>query len=187
MSVVVIDPPASFLDLAVVKGHLKVDGDAENVTIQLYAAAACAHIDGPSAALGRSIGPQKLELQVFDLACDVVALPGRPVRSIESVKVNDAAGVEQTIDPAGYQLEQGSTSPRLRFKSSAAIPSGICEANPVRVTYLAGYEADKIPKPLVVGALLLAGELYARKDLSGEIKLEGAAEILVGPYRVWEA
>lgn len=187
MSVVVIDPPASFLDLAVVKGHLKVDGDSEDAVIQLYAAAACALIDGPNSAIGRSFGRQKLELQVTDLGCDVVSLPGRPVQSIESVKVKDASGADLVLDPSTYQLERGQTQPRLRFKSTATIPATMGEANPVRVTFIAGYEDDERPKAVVVAALLLAGELYARKDPSAEIKIAGPAETLLSPFRVWEA
>lgn len=187
MSVVVIDPPASFLDLAVVKGHLKVDGDAENATIQLYADAACALIDGPNGAIGRSIGSQKLELRLAELCGDVVVLPGRPVRSIESVKVMADDGDDLALDPATYQLEDGGAQPRLRFKSTAAIPATMGAANPVRVTYLAGYEDAKRPKALYVAALLLAGELYARKDPSAEIKIAGPAETLLSPFRVWEA
>lgn len=186
MSVVVIDPPASFLDLDVVKGHLRVEGGAEDATITLYAAAACGHLDGPDGALGRCIGQQKLELHLSNLGCGVIELQGRPVRSVESVKFKDGDGVEQTLAAEVYQLENGAARPVVRFHDLAWAVA-IDEANPVRVTYLAGYESGRIPKPLEIGALMLAGELYARRDLGGEIKLEGAVEALIAPYRVWES
>lgn len=131
MTVIVITHPEPLVSLDDAKDHLRVTENDEDGLIEGYIAAASAWIDGPAGWLGRSIGLQTLELRsnVFS-GCE--RLPYGPIISIASVKYIDAQGVEQTVDPAQYEVIDGG----LAVKSGSAWPSHRGDVEGVRVRYL---------------------------------------------------
>ena len=103
MSVVVVMPPEPDIDLAVVKNHCRVDGNEDDAMLEIYIAAACSHIDGPSGQLGRCIWPQTLAYRT-DAFGDGLALPYGPVQSVQDVSYVDAEGLAQTVSGGDYVL-----------------------------------------------------------------------------------
>lgn len=179
MSVVVVTPPAPLVERDLAKKHLRVDGVAEDTLIDLYIAAACGHIDGPGAYLGRAVGEQTLEwsLDQFPL-CGGMALPVSPTLAVVSVKYIDAVGVEQTLDPADYRLVDGVVLRAL----GGSFPSTPMDFGGVRVRWTAGYAAT--PPAIAAAVLLITGDLYKNREFVPT--LSNTVENLLRPYRVLE-
>lgn len=156
MTVVVITPPQPLVSIDDAKDHLRVTDDDENGVIEGYIAAASAWIDGPAGWLGRSIGEQTLEVRSNVFAgCE--PLPYGPAASIASVKYIDPQGVEQTIDPAHYEIIAGNLAPASGF----AWPSHRGDAESVRVQYVAG--STTIPPQVRQAVLLLVGQWFRHR------------------------
>lgn len=156
MSVLVITPPEPLVSLPDAKAHLRVTESDEDGLIESYIAAASAWIDGPAGWLGRSIGLQTLELRTNVFAsCD--RLPYGPVISITSVKYVDAQGVEQTVDPAHYEVVEDG----LAAASGFSWPSHRGDAEGVRVRYVAG-EPGFAPQ-VRQAVLLLVGQWFRNR------------------------
>lgn len=86
---------------------------------------------------------QKLMTQTWEFVFDYfpgdeVRLPFRPVQSIVSVKYDDTAGTEQTIDADDYYLDDASFDAWV-FPIDGW-PTGLLDAvNAVRIQFVAGY------------------------------------------------
>lgn len=194
MIATVITPPEPLVSLERAKQHLHVEHDDADDLIELYIAAASAHIDGPFGWLGRAIGLQTLEARFDRFGCDLVRLPYGPLISIVSVIYDDSDGVAQTLDAASYSLDQygalvayDSSWPTARLRSSS-----------VRVRYLAGYVVDAgasplvaaVPKPVEAAVLLMVGDLWANRETvsdptPGKVAMSTTVENLLGPFRIW--
>lgn len=184
MSVVVVTPPApeAWLDLELVKAHLREEDDNNDDLIDAYITAACGHIDGPAGILNRAIWPQTLELRQ-NVFCGPIRLPYGPVTSVLSVKYVDQSGVEQTMDSSGYVLVGNS----LTLGYGASWPTHRGDAEGVRIRYEAGY--DTLPTSIHQALLLLIGHWYANRETvvlgSTAIELPMATEALLQPFRNW--
>lgn len=185
MQVVVVTPPARVLVLDLLKRHLRVDGDDDDLLIQAYADAAQSHIDGPDGWLGRSIGVQTLEARRSGFGCDLIVLPCGPVTSIVSVLYDDPDGVEQTLAPSAYVAD-----PRgLLRAGDDPWPSARLAHASVRIRYTAGYAIT--PPAIKAALMLMAGDLYANREtgvvgtVSVDVKMSTTVENLLAPYRVW--
>lgn len=186
MSVAVLEPPEAFLDLDVVKKHLRVEGSGEDDLIGAYVAAVCAHLDGVSGWLGRAIGDQLLELRLAEFCGPEIRLPYRPVQDVIAIDYTDAHGAEQVVPLEDYWLD----GHVVRLVAGKSWPSTDSAANPVRVQYRAGYIEP--PKAVVVAGLMLVGDLYANRETTAvgggavQLNMGASAEALLSPYRVWE-
>lgn len=161
--VTVIEPPAPWLDIDLAKRQLKVEHTAEDDLIQAYIDAALATLDGPGSWLGRAIGPQTLELAVFDATDAVLALPYPPVIEVLSVSYDDVAGDTQALDAAAWLYRRGSVQ---------AVAGFWPEFGELRVRYRAGYEppegdAQEEPSAIKrcrVAAMMMVADLYHRRE-----------------------
>lgn len=187
MRVVVITEPPVVLTLDDAKEHLSVDADDthDDDKIKAYVAAATAHVDGPAGWLGRSLGKQTLELRLCGFST-WINLPYGPVLSVASIKYDDANGTEQTLDPALYFELGGSICPA----ANAAWPAVRPGPESVRVQYDAGYEAGKVPTPIIQAIKLMVGDFYrftesATMGAVNAVPMSATVERLLAPYRVW--
>lgn len=186
MAVVTITPPDSLVGSVLAKQHLRVDFDDDDTLIEVYVAAASAHIDGVGAYLGRAVGRQTLEWDVgsFDAIpggctfADPAPLPYGPASSIVSITFRDSSGGDQTLAEDLYDLAAGG----LIFNSEAR-PIG----ESVRIRYVVGMAVT--PKPIVAAVLLMVGDLYANREtvvvgsIAGSIPVSTTVENLLRPYR----
>ena len=209
MSLVVITPPASFVELERAKLHLRVDDGSEDDLIQGYIDAACASLDGPQGSLQRAIGQQTLELRLdgFDAAdwrvgggyawsggwsaarwaswpFARIKLPCPPLLEVFSITFEDGIGVDQVLAPTGWQVDDSGVEPAF----GASWPAGRIAADAVRIQYRAGYETP--PAPLVHAILLMVGDAYLNRE-SQLIGTRAAAvqnpavDRLLGPFQVY--
>lgn len=80
----------------------------------------------------RSVNP-------FERGSEIV-LPRPPVTSVTSIKYDDVAGDEQTVDAGDYVTDLVSEPARVKPSPTAAWPATQTGAyNTVRITYVAGY------------------------------------------------
>lgn len=183
MTVTVVVPPAPIITLDEAKAHLRVEGTEDDDYITGLIAAATAWIDGPGGWLGRALGEQTLELRTRCFSRSVLDLPYPPIISVESVKYLDSSGVEQTIDPALYEV--GLSGVTAAYGTSWPTARSVEEA--VRVRYVAGY-ADGVPASIRHALLMLVAEFYARREATSADKPERlpfGVEALLAPHKIW--
>lgn len=184
-TVTVIERPATFVSLDLVKAHVRVDVGDEDALLTLYAAAACASLDGPFGWLGRALGPQTLELREarFDredwrrgpgwawdgVWCGEgwrrwpfarrVPLPYPELIAVESVAFELSDGTETTLSPSGWRVEGDAVV------DAAPEPWG---AEAVRVRYRAGFadaQGDPaVPAAVQAAVLMITAALYANRE-----------------------
>ena len=196
-------PVAEPLTLAEVKAHLRVDHNDEDDLILIYMLAAREWMEGPSGYLGRALAEQTWELTIDGFPSDnsEIKIPLPPLRNIESVKYDDSAGVEQTLDPTLYFVDTANEPGWLVTLDGVPWPTTMAGVNTVRIRFLAGYQstansppdspsdiAANIPFPIRAAMLLIIGTLYENREqiVVGTIaaKLPFAAETLLQGYRV---
>jgi hypothetical protein len=130
-------------------------------------------------------------------ALEELELPIAPIQSVLSVKYVDANGVERTLDPALYQVDRESWTPRLRPASGKAWPVTQWGAmGAVKIRVLAGYPGitaessggssgssssdgsiaePQVPTPIQQAVLLTVSDWYGRRGLGsaiGDVKSE---------------
>jgi uncharacterized phiE125 gp8 family phage protein len=185
MRVVVVTPPAPVVSWQEADHHLRLYGDEDQKTyVEALIAAATAHIDGPEGWLGRCIGVQTLEARLDNFDCGSIRLPYPPVIDVVSVGYVDAAGVVQTVDPAGYELA-GALVPVF----DAAWPTPRLQREAVRIRYRAGYETT--PAPIKAAILLMVQDLFSNRGSvvassnATAVPMSTTVEALLQPYRVY--
>jgi uncharacterized phiE125 gp8 family phage protein len=194
MRVLVITPPAPVVSLDEVKAHCRVDDSDEDALLEVFAAAATSHIDGPDGWLGRALGAQVLEARC-DVACGgTIRLPFPPVIELVSVSYLDAAGVEQMADLADVEL----MGRDLVATGSWPWAGGSSRREAVRIRYRAGYPVDDsgdsprstLPASIRAAILLMTDDLYRNRGTVSPgtvtaVPMSTTVENLLAPHRVY--
>lgn len=114
---------------------------------------------------------KKLMSQTWELVLDnfgtgtEIKLPVVPVQSITSVKYDDSAGVEQTVTPEDYYLDNANVDEAWLFPVAAWPADLLAAVNTVRIRYVAGYaSSDLIPRSVRAAVFLKIEELYEGTD-----------------------
>jgi uncharacterized phiE125 gp8 family phage protein len=196
----VVTAPAAIVSYEEAVARLRLSGSAdEKEDVEAMIAAATGNIDGPQGWLGRSIGPQTLEVDFDgfdDLAND---LPFGPVIAIDAVSYLDAAGVRHDIAAAGYELLGDRLVPAIGSSWPASTYWATDGRAATRVRYRAGYVVDSaanplvaaIPAPIKAAVLLMVGDLYANRDTTSgntaavAVPMSVTVETLLSPFRKW--
>ncbi|MDF2994673.1 MAG: phage gp6-like head-tail connector protein [Xanthobacteraceae bacterium] len=176
--------PVVTLDEA--KARLHIDHVHDDLRIRGLIEEATAFVaDQASVVLGSST----LELGLAGWSPEV-AIPAKPVRTIVNVRYIDAAGIEQTVNPANYYslpTDQGATLYLLSTFTRPTLRSERKDA--VRIRFQCGYAADDenpnfaLPPQARTAILLLVGSWYltAEDHITGTIVSElpiGVARLL---------
>jgi uncharacterized phiE125 gp8 family phage protein len=153
--VLVTPPAAPPVTLDEAKSQLDITYTDKDALITGLINAAVSHLDGWTGILGRALLPQTWR-QDFDAFERSLRLLLFPVRSITSVKYDDAGNVEQTVAPANYDLREDELGPYVQFKDGFSFPDIRQDKPAVRVTYIAGYaDAHAVPAAIKQAMLLL--------------------------------
>jgi uncharacterized phiE125 gp8 family phage protein len=184
---ILITAPASPpITLEMAKQHLRVSDSEEDVLIQAYIEAATAHLDGWSGILGRALVTQTWR-QDFASFSPALPLPLHPAQTITSVTYIDAAGDQQTVPAADYDLVADSMGGSVMLKPGRAWPATGQALRPVSVTYVAGLPAAEVPAPIRSAILLMVGDLYANRETTASsaarIPMAATVEALIAPWR----
>lgn len=144
MRVVVIDRPQPIIDADGVRSRLGI-GDSDDALNPLIRAV-CAEIEPPSW-LECAFGRQTLEMRTGWFAehwggCEL-RLRYPPFAEMVGVKYVDGNGVEQTLDPSGYEVVGGGADfARLVLPYGRSWPATRLGPESVRIRYKAGYAPD---------------------------------------------
>lgn len=129
--------------------------------------------------LGRALAPRTLELGAATFPSVAYStppgaafvLPMGPVQSIESVKYLDSDGVEQTVDPSVYEIDEFGDADMLLLAYGQTWPAPRATDGRVRVRYVAGHGAANdspslypLPSLARSAILLMLGHLYENRE-----------------------
>lgn len=100
--------------------------------------------------------------------CDTIRVPRPPLQSVSWVKYYDAAGVQQTLDPAKYHVAPAGEPGRIVLKSESVWPE-VQDGRPeaVEVQFVAGYGAASAV-PAAAKAAILVVMAAARENPAGD-------------------
>lgn len=178
---IVVVPPEPVVTPADVPG----DHAADDVTVAALIAAATAEIDGPAGWLGRSIGPQTIELLTDDFwpGDGRLFLPYPPIIEIVSLIYVDENDVEQTVSAADYALAGQRLYPKSTFSAPAIGP----DHEGVRLRYRAGYDGaingspagttGEVPAPIKEWIKLRAAQLIGLRDADPLVRSETTVDL----------
>lgn len=191
MNLRLVTPPAEEpVTLAQAKLHLRIITALDQTEPSEDDAYVSALITAARQAAENSLN-RPVALATYELRGDAfdVPLPVSPVAALTSVTYVDAAGVVQTVDPAGYELAGTVDAPVLRVAYGGAWPSGVRgQDDDVRIQFTAGWSTADLPKPIYQAILLTIGHLYENREDSTALNLSElpmGSRYLLTPYRIW--
>lgn len=180
-----ITPPTlEPIDLDQAKMHLRVDGYAEDDYIESLIMAARMQCESITQ---RAIMPQTWEYSDDDFD-EELPLAYPPLISVTSVKYLDAFGVDQTLNPALYVVDDYEEPACIERAFQVTWPVVRDTPNSVKVRYTAGYaNAAAVPAPIKQWILLAIGDMYAVRERSADrpAVTQGFADGLLDAYRIY--
>lgn len=148
--------------VAEAKARIVLDHGDDDAVMAGLVAAATDFLDGPRGLLGRCIVTQTWEERFEGFPCygEPLELAVSPLASLTSVKYFDSDGVEQTLDPAGYEVMDNGDTPIVHaFDGWPATDRR--RTFPVTVRTVCGFgAAANAPASLKEAIILHAGALY---------------------------
>jgi uncharacterized phiE125 gp8 family phage protein len=118
------------LNLVEAKTFLRVDSDADDTLISALISAAREYAEHYTQT---TLASAVYELALDAFPVDAIELPNAQAVEVESVKYTDAAGAEQTLDPAAYVLSDYGMTPFIYPVQSW--PPTAPTRNAVRIRY----------------------------------------------------
>ncbi len=180
MPLKLITPPAfEPVALAEAKAQCNVDlaFTDDDALLSSMIAAARGHAEHLT---GRALPTQTLELVLDRFSAGAIELPRPPLASVESVKCLDAAGAEQTMDPALYRVDTDSLVGRV-YPVGSWPETATDRHDAVRIRYVAGWPMSEGGSPVWTGPtqikqwmLIRIASLYAQREsfITGAIKFD---------------
>lgn len=154
MPVRVIDPPQPIVSVDEAKEFARIDGDDHDIMIGALISAAQSEIDGPNGWLGRAFGEQRLEATFCRFDDFRLSIP--KIIEVEAIDYVDGGGNLQTVDPDWYQVDGRDIS----LKPGRSWPSTRAQDDAVRITYLAGEEAESLDLERAKVAIMINVSLH---------------------------
>jgi uncharacterized phiE125 gp8 family phage protein len=154
------EPVLADMDL---KNHLRLDGDEETETLELYIKAARQYVEeGTHRALITQTWRLTLDCWPDDT---VIKLPRPPLQSVTDIKYLDEDGTESTWGSSNYIVDTDGN--RISLAANATWPTGsLYPVGAIRVTFVAGFGSDgsDVPEYLRQAIRLLAGHWYEHRE-----------------------
>jgi len=185
-SILLTAPAGEPLSLAEAKAFLRVEHNDDDATISALITGARIQVE---ALTRRALLTQtwRLTRDVWP-ASGVLPLLPAPLRALVAVRVHDAAGNAQAVDPQSLGLDKVAAPAVLTFERGALPPPGR-RAGGIEIDIEAGYgAAADVPEPLRQAVRLLLSHWYENRALiaaSGEVaSVPASALSLIAPFRV---
>lgn len=144
------------------KAHLRVTHAAEDALITALITVARTDCENE---LQRSLITQTWEVARDAFPAAIELLRG-PLQTITSVKFDDVAGNEQTLDPITYRVDTYRLTGWVVSDTDYEWPETRQQVNAVRVRYVAGYGATAadVPAPIKQWILIRLGQLFEHRE-----------------------
>lgn len=173
MRLKLVTPPAvEPVSLDELKSHLRVDIADDDDYIGGLIMAAREYIEETTR---RSLTTQTWRLSLDDWPDDdEIELPRPPLQSIISFQYTDSDGITTDVDAGSYEIDTDSEPGQIVLANNQSWPDVILKAaNPVQVTYVAGYgdAGSDVPGRLRHAIKLLAAHWYENREPVAAVKL----------------
>jgi uncharacterized phiE125 gp8 family phage protein len=197
MALTLITPPtAPVVTLAEMKAYLHVDHDDEDTTITALVQAVTQHLEGRDGWLGRALMTQTWDLTIDQFPARELRIPLPPLQQVVFVNYYDTNGIEQTFSSMDYTVDLASVPGWVVLNASSRWPTTLPGINMVRVRFVCGYADDgnsppnNVPAPIKVAIVRMVASHFDTREavIVGQtaMKVPGAAEALLAPYRTWK-
>jgi len=174
------------------KGHMRVDGTAEDSYIEELIAAARRHLDGHAGRLGRALITQTWTrtLAAWPAAIEL-AVP--PVQAVDAIEYIAPDGTTNTLDASAYRV-RGLDAPEpatVRRAPGTEWPEVADDPEAITVTFTAGYgdAPGDVPQPIRHAIKLLVTDWFEKRSASmivdGFSTLPTGVEEIITQYREW--
>jgi len=174
------------------KQAARVDFADDDAILMTYLQAAVEHLDGWNGILGRAIINQdwRVRLDTWPLSswAENVALPFGDVSKAAIVYINGTSGLQETLDPALYELIETAIGAEIRFNLRSTVPNWAIGRKVIEVIFTTGYgdDAAAVPASIKVAIMLLATHWYENREaVTGRnlTRLPFAVDRLITPHR----
>lgn len=196
-------PAIEPISLAEAKAHCRIDHNDDDATVTFLIDVATEYLDATAGWLGVALITQTWELVVdafptpTPAACRpccfqitpsgtpaaAIELPWPPLQSVMSVKYVDVNGLQQTMPPSEYMVDNvskpGWVVPLTTWPATKAT------ANAVEIRFVAGFgdDATDVPATIRIAILLLVGHWYENRE-AVLAQYQGSATALPLPFAV---
>jgi len=159
--ITIVTPPAFYpVTLEGAKDHLNVTHGTDDAYIaELIRAAAewCEARQGLAYV-------ETVYRQTLDELCGMIRLLRWPIVSVDSIKYDDADGIEQTLAASKYRLGAHRAPAIIEAAWNESWPATRAQTGAVRVTFTAGFaSADRAPRKVRQAMLLLIEAWYGER------------------------
>lgn len=167
------------------KAHARVDGDAEDVTIDTLIAAARSEVESRT---GRALVTQGWRIVRDGIPRGgVMRLAPAPVQSVDAVTVYDGEGHASVVPASDYQVDLASQPGRLAF--TAGLGWQPRAMNGLEVDLTVGYgPPSSVPAPLKHAVLMLVAHWFEHREAGALGALvepvANGVSALLAPYRL---
>lgn len=177
--------------LAEAKLHLRLipTDDSEDALVESLITAAREYCENRT---GRALATQTIEgyLDRFPVSAGEIELPMPPAQAVERVSYIDVTGLETVLEQGtDYLFDDERQIGRIVLPAGRQWPQfNPAPVNPVRIRFIAGYDAQQpCPKSLRQAMLLLIGHWYANREAVGTVgePIAYAVRALTAQYKEW--
>lgn len=155
------EAPVSVVDA---KLHLRIDGDAENATVERMVKAATSNAERIT---NRAFVTQKwaLILDRFPSHNQPIKLPLPPLQTVDVITYFDSTDTEQTLPASDYVADPSGLLGKVMPAWRKCWPATSGRPMAVRIEFTAGYGAAvDVPPDIVSALLLLLGSLDQNRE-----------------------
>jgi uncharacterized phiE125 gp8 family phage protein len=190
MALVVVTPPAGEpLELPIVKKHLRVDWDDDDVLISALMTAAREYCEGFQR---RAYVTRTLEFVMDEWpSTSIIRVPMPPLQAVESITYQAADGNVVEVPSTDYAVDVKSQPGRIVPSANKSWPAAdLAPLGAITVKFSAGYgSGERVPQGVKLAMLLLIGHWYEHREavISATVSkpIEFAVESLLWQDRVW--
>lgn len=162
---VVTPPTREVVSIPDMQTVLRVADPTEEQFLKDQIRAATEFVQGNT---GKQLLLATYEMSLLGFPCGEIEIPLIPLTGITSIKYDDEAGVEQTVDPADYTVQLGSQRRRgsVMPAYNQSWPIARCHGRSVRIRFTAGFGSNgfDVPRALVQQVRLLAAHWFMNRS-----------------------
>jgi len=188
----ILQPAQAPVSLTEARAHLRYDDTDQDGAIAGLIAAATAHLDGWSGALGRCLVTQTWALDLAGWPCKRhILLPCPDCQAAPSIAYRDADDAAQALASTAWSDPlQHTTGSVVQLFPDVDLPAlSPRRIAPVTVTFTVGYGGiDEVPPAIRQAILLMVGDMFRFRESAAPgafnaIPMSATVEALIAPYR----
>lgn len=161
----ITDAATEPVNLTEAKRHCRVEVSDDDTLLAALITAARKYVEAVSR---RVMLAQTWRLSITGWpAGDAIVLPKMPLQSVTGVVYTDSGGTARTMSSSLYTVDTEDEPGRVVLNYNEEWPNdyaALRSANPIQVTFVAGYSAATVPEIYKQAMLLLVGHWYENRE-----------------------